>query len=78
MSVSSWTQLVSVQTHRVRADTGVRLRGRECLPPGNFITDATMRPSHGRLSGHHPAVRYRPRDNRGWIPYQVFQEMNQR
>jgi hypothetical protein len=35
---------------RVRADASV-------LPPGNFITDATMRPSHGRRSGHRPTVR---------------------
>jgi hypothetical protein len=27
------------------------------LLPGNFITDATMRPSHGRPSGHGPIVR---------------------
>jgi hypothetical protein len=33
-----------------------RLCGRECLPPGNFITDAIVRPSHGRLSGHRPTV----------------------
>jgi hypothetical protein len=34
---------------------------------GNFITDATVRPSHGLPSGHRPSVRpsirYRPRDN---------------
>jgi hypothetical protein len=39
------------------------------LPPGNFITDATVRLSHGRPSGHRPTVRlsvcYRPRDNLG-------------
>jgi hypothetical protein len=44
----------------VRVDASV-------LPPGNFIMDATVRPSHGRPSGHRPSVRpsvrYRPRDN---------------
>jgi hypothetical protein len=34
----------------VRADTSV-------LSLGNFITDATVRPRHGRPSGHHPTVR---------------------
>jgi hypothetical protein len=34
---------------RDRADASV-------LPPGNFITDATVRPSHGRPSGHRPTV----------------------
>jgi hypothetical protein len=34
----------------VRADAGV-------LPPGNFIMDATVRPSHGRLSGYRPTIR---------------------
>jgi hypothetical protein len=49
---------------RVRTDASV-------LYPGNFITDATVRRSHGRPSGHHlsvylsvrPSVRYRPRDS---------------
>jgi hypothetical protein len=43
----------------VRADASV-------LPPGNFITDATVRSGHGRPGGHcpivRPSVRYRPRD----------------
>jgi hypothetical protein len=34
-----------------------RLHGRECFIPGNFITDATVRPSHGPPSGHRPTVR---------------------
>jgi hypothetical protein len=33
-----------------------RPRGRECFTPGNFITDTTVRPSHGRPSGHRPTV----------------------
>jgi hypothetical protein len=38
-------------THRrVRADGSV-------LPPGNFKTDATVRPSHGSPCGHRPTVR---------------------
>jgi hypothetical protein len=44
-----------------------RPRGRKRFTLGNFISDATMRPSHGRPSGHRPTVRpsvcYRPRDN---------------
>jgi hypothetical protein len=54
----------SAQTPRVRADAGIRPRGHACvhtdvsvLPPGNFKTDATVCPSHGRLSGHRPTVR---------------------
>jgi hypothetical protein len=35
---------------RVRADASV-------LSPGNFIMDATVRPSHGRPSGHRLTVR---------------------
>jgi hypothetical protein len=42
------------------------------LPPSNFITDAIVRPSHGRPCGHcltvHPSVRYRPHDNLGFMP----------
>jgi hypothetical protein len=41
----------------------VHPRGHACvhvdasiLFPGNFITDATVRPSHGRPSGHRPTV----------------------
>jgi hypothetical protein len=48
----------------VRADAGVRSRGyarvranASVLPPGNFVADATVRPSHGRPSGHRPTVR---------------------
>jgi hypothetical protein len=57
---------------RVRADAVQRPRGRECFTPGNFITDVTMHPSHGRPRGHRPtqrpssdrpSVRNRPRDN---------------
>jgi hypothetical protein len=51
---SARTRLVRADATRVRADASV-------LPPGNFITDATVRPSHGRPSGHRPIVR--PRDN---------------
>jgi hypothetical protein len=44
----------------VRVNTSV-------LSPRNFITDAIVRPSHGRPSGHYltvcPSVLYRPRDN---------------
>jgi hypothetical protein len=35
---------------RVRTDASV-------LPPGNFVTDAIVRPSHGRPNGHRPSVR---------------------
>jgi hypothetical protein len=59
-----------------RTDVGWRPRGHTCvhadasvLCRGNFITDAIVRPSHGRLSGHRPtirpSVRYCPRDNPG-------------
>jgi hypothetical protein len=42
---------MSARTHgRVRADASV-------LPPWNFIMDATVRPSHGRPTGHRPSVR---------------------
>jgi hypothetical protein len=48
----------------IRADASV-------LPPSNFITDATVRPSHGRPCGHRPivrpsvcpSIRYRLHDN---------------
>jgi hypothetical protein len=44
----------------VRVDASV-------LPPSNFITDATVRLSHKRPSGHCPTIRpsvlYCPRDN---------------
>jgi hypothetical protein len=50
----------------VRVDASV-------LPPGNFITEATVRPSHGRPSGHRPvvrpSVRYRPRDYPVLLPF---------
>jgi hypothetical protein len=58
---------VSAQTLGcVRADASV-------LSPGYFITDAIVRPSHGRPSGHclivrpsiRPSDRYRPRDHPG-------------
>jgi hypothetical protein len=47
------------------------------LRPCNFITDATVHPSHGRPSGHCPivcpsvrlSVRYRPRDNPGRVHF---------
>jgi hypothetical protein len=43
--------VASVQTHKgVRADASV-------LSLGNFRTDATMRLSHGRPSGHRPTFR---------------------
>jgi hypothetical protein len=39
----------------------VRTRSRpcgwQCFTPGNFKTDATVRPSHGRPCGHRPTVR---------------------
>jgi hypothetical protein len=42
-------------------------RGHQYFTLGNFITDATVRPSHGRPYGHRPTVRpsirYRPHDN---------------
>jgi hypothetical protein len=38
------------------ARTHWRLRGRECFTLGNFITDATVHPSHERPSGHCPTV----------------------
>jgi hypothetical protein len=47
--------------------THMRPRGRQYFTPCNFITDATVRPSHGRPCGHRPTirsfVRYRPHDN---------------
>jgi hypothetical protein len=59
MSASARTRGVRVDAARVHANASV-------LSPGNFITDATVRPSHGRLSGHRPTVRpfvhYRLRD----------------
>jgi hypothetical protein len=62
----------------VRTDAlmSARTQGRVCMdapiyPRGNLITGATVRPSHGRPSGHRPIVRpavrpsilNRPRDN---------------
>jgi hypothetical protein len=61
-------------TRPVRADVGMRPRERKCFSPGNFITDATVRPSPSGLaaivrSSVCPSVclsvRYRPRDNPG-------------
>jgi hypothetical protein len=56
-TMSAWTLgcvrgcPMSARTHdRVRADASV-------LPPCNFITDAIMRLSHGRPSGHRPTIR---------------------
>jgi hypothetical protein len=58
------THLVCADTAHVRADAGVHPHGHarfradaSVLFPCNFITDALVRPSHGRLSGHHPTVR---------------------
>jgi hypothetical protein len=56
---------VSVRTLGcVRADGQGRPRGHVCvrvdasvLLPGNFIMDATVRPSHGQPNGHRPSVR---------------------
>jgi hypothetical protein len=47
---------------RERWIASARTRSRSCglkcfLPPGNFLTDATVRPSHGRPSGHCPIFR---------------------
>jgi hypothetical protein len=51
----------------VRADASCVRTDASVLPPSNFITDATVRLSHGRPSGHRPIVRpsvcYRPHDN---------------
>jgi hypothetical protein len=46
----------------VSASTSVRMQGRvradaSRFIPGNFITDATVRTSHGRPNGHRPSVR---------------------
>jgi hypothetical protein len=58
----SWGSWGLKTAARVRADASV-------LSLGNFLSDATVRPSHGRLSSHrptvHPSVRYCPRDNPG-------------
>jgi hypothetical protein len=50
MSASARTPWVRVNVGCVRADASV-------LFPDNFITDPTVRPSLGRLSGHRPTVR---------------------
>jgi hypothetical protein len=34
-----------------------RPRGRKHLPPGNFIMDAIVRPSHGRPCSHRSSIR---------------------
>jgi hypothetical protein len=39
-----------------RGRTRVRMDA-HCFTPGNFKTDATVRPSHGRPHGHRPTVR---------------------
>ena len=53
--------LMSALTHR-RICVGATV-----LSPSNFITGATMHPSHGRPNGHRPSIRlsvhYRPRIN---------------
>jgi hypothetical protein len=60
----------SARTRHVCADAGLRPRrhalfartlgcvraDRSVLSPGNFRTDATVHPSHGRASGHRPIV----------------------
>jgi hypothetical protein len=60
MRASARTPMSARTLGRVRVDASV-------LSLGNFITDATVRPSHGRPSGHcpsiRPSVRYHPRDN---------------
>jgi hypothetical protein len=65
--------VASPRTYRgVRADTSI-------LSPGNFITDATVRPSHGRPSGHHPtvrpSVRYGLCDNPGLWGWKILKLM---
>jgi hypothetical protein len=58
--LSVWTCWVRADAARVRTDVPI-------YPRGNFITDATVRPSHGRPSSHRPTVRptvlNRPCDN---------------
>jgi hypothetical protein len=49
VSSSTRTGLCPRGRARVHADTSV-------LSPGNFITDATVRLSHGRPNGHRPTV----------------------
>jgi hypothetical protein len=44
-SCGRWT--ASAQMHCVRADVGCVRANASVLPPGNFITDAIVRPSHG-------------------------------
>jgi hypothetical protein len=44
----AWTMPIRGHT-RVRADASV-------LPPGSFITDAIVRPSHGQPCGHRPTI----------------------
>jgi hypothetical protein len=54
--------VTSTRSHRgVRTDTLVSARTRVFYPLGNFIMDATVRPSHRQPIGHCPTVR--PRDN---------------
>jgi hypothetical protein len=68
---SAQMQLFARTRSAVHADARVCLRGRamsartccciradaSVLSPGNFITDATVRPSHERPSGHRPIIR---------------------
>jgi hypothetical protein len=77
-SVFARTRACSRGRERVRADASVSVRtyrrirtNASVLPPGNFVTDATMRLSHGGPSSHCPTVRlsirlsvlYHPCDN---------------
>jgi hypothetical protein len=59
MSASAWTQRSRGRTLSVQTLDCVRSNA-SILSPGNFITDAIVRPSHERLSGHrltiHPSV----------------------
>jgi hypothetical protein len=60
ISASVRTQLIRMdarQGERGGQEEGAGPHGRADLPPSNFITDATMRPRHGRPSGHRPTVR---------------------
>jgi hypothetical protein len=77
-SVVARTRACARGRERVRADASVSVRtyrrirtNASVLPPGNFVTDATMRLSHGGPSSHCPTVRlsirlsvlYHPCDN---------------
>jgi hypothetical protein len=72
-STSARTRWVHADITRVHADSPIS-------PRGNFITDTTMRPSHGQPSGHlsivrpsvRPSVLNRPRDNPAFQALQIF------